>query len=204
MLGLQNGIKNKLKDIEDTFLNIWESIKNIFSPVVDWFKNTFSDAWENVKNVFNSGGMIFQGITNGISETFKGIVNSLIDGINSVVSIPFNSINSALDILRNIDILGNQPFYSLPNISIPQIPHLATGGLIPPRQEFMAILGDNTQENEVVSPISTMKQAMLEAISESGISSDRPINLYLDGEILFSNMKDRNRQYVKQTGKSAF
>lgn len=65
-------------------------------------------------------------------------------------------------------------------------PALATGTVIPPNREFLATLGDNKREPEVVSPLSTMKQAVMEAIAESGISrggqSDRPIYLQLDGK----------------------
>lgn len=52
------------------------------------------------------------------------------------------------------------------------MPKLATGTVVPPRAgEFAAILGDNNRETEVVSPLSTMKQALLEALVESGITS---------------------------------
>lgn len=65
-------------------------------------------------------------------------------------------------------------------------PALATGTVVPPNREFLATLGDNKREPEVVSPISTMKQAFMEALAESGITgggqSDRPIILQLDGK----------------------
>lgn len=48
------------------------------------------------------------------------------------------------------------------------IPGLATGTVVPPNREFLARLGDNKQEPEVVSPLSTMKQAFKEALAESG------------------------------------
>lgn len=48
------------------------------------------------------------------------------------------------------------------------IPALASGGLVPPNNPFLAVLGDNTREAEVVSPYSTIKQAAGEAIAENG------------------------------------
>ena len=59
------------------------------------------------------------------------------------------------------------------NLEVPrgQLPKLASGTVVPPRAgEFAAILGDNKRETEVVSPLSTMKQALLEALMESGMS----------------------------------
>ena len=46
---------------------------------------------------------------------------------------------------------------------------LASGTVVPPNNgEFLAMLGDNTRETEIVSPLSTMKQALMEALAESG------------------------------------
>lgn len=66
-----------------------------------------------------------------------------------------------------------------------KMPMLATGTVVPPRAGmFAAILGDNNRETEVVSPLSTMKQALKEALAESNISSENQIvkaELILDG-----------------------
>lgn len=66
-----------------------------------------------------------------------------------------------------------------------RMPMLATGTVVPPRAGmFAAILGDNNRETEVVSPLSTMKQALKEALEESNISSGNQIakaELVLDG-----------------------
>lgn len=65
------------------------------------------------------------------------------------------------------------------------MPMLATGTVVPPRAGmFAAILGDNNRETEVVSPLSTMKQALKEALAESNISGGNQIakaELILDG-----------------------
>lgn len=66
-----------------------------------------------------------------------------------------------------------------------RMPMLATGTVVPPRAGmFAAILGDNNRETEVVSPLSTMKQALKEALEESNISGGNQIakaELVLDG-----------------------
>ena len=56
------------------------------------------------------------------------------------------------------------------------MPMLATGTVVPPRAGmFAAILGDNNRETEVVSPLSTMKQALKEALAESNISGGNQV-----------------------------
>ena len=110
--------------------NVWDFITGIFSGLADFFGSIFGGAWERVKNVFSTGGQIFMGIVDGITSAFKNIVNAIIKGINHVVSIPFNAINGVLDTLRGINILGVEPFGWIGQIEVPQIPLLATGGIV--------------------------------------------------------------------------
>lgn len=69
------------------------------------------------------------------------------------------------------------------------IPRLATGAIVPPNNPFLAVLGDNRQETEVVSPLSTIEEAVTRAMSgqrQSGVSTSRPlvVNLIMDGQKL--------------------
>ena len=129
---------------KDAGARAWESIKTIFGNVAGFFKEKFSTAWTAVKNIFSTGGAVFSGIVDGISSAFKGIVNTLIRGINKVVAIPFGAINTALDKLRGASILGATPFSGLPTISVPEIPELATGGIV--NRATQAIIGEAGKE----------------------------------------------------------
>ncbi len=145
----------------------WEGIKSIFSTVATFFKNIFSNAWEGVKKVFSVGGKIFDGIKDGILNGFKAIVNAIIKGINKVVSIPFNGINWALNKIKNIEFLGISPFKKIiKTIDVPKIPELAKGAVIPPRQRFAAILGDQRHGTNIEAPLETIKQANREVLLE--------------------------------------
>ncbi len=158
--GLWEGMKDGAK-------NAWEGIKKVFSTVATFFKNIFTNAWEGVKRVFSVGGKIFDGIKDGILNGFKAIVNSIIGGINKVVSIPFNGINFALKKIRDIEFLGISPFKNLiKTINVPQIPKLATGAVIPPRSEFMAILGDQRRGVNIETPLDTMVEAFNKALDD--------------------------------------
>ncbi len=73
-----------------------------------------------------------------------------------------------------------------------QFPRLATGTVVPANYgEFLAVLGDNKREAEVVSPISTIKQALIEAMAEigsTGDSGDINLTVNLDGEVIFNKI----------------
>ena len=179
-VGMWNGLKNGAIDA-------WNGIKSVFGTVGKFFKDTFTNAWNGVKKVFSTGGKIFDGIKDGIINGFKAIVNAIIKGINKVVSIPFNGINTALTKIRDISILGVSPFKKIiKTISVPQIPQLAEGDVIPPRHKFLAMLGDQKHGTNIEAPLETIKQANREVMQEfmgalSGLNND-------EKEIVFRNL----------------
>lgn len=192
-----DGIKSAFSAVGEFFEEVWKAVKKPFITVADWFKNIFTKAWEGVKKVFSKGGEIFNGIKEGISETFFTVVNGLIDGINWVIAKPFQGINAAIRWIREIEIFDWQPFSNLSEINIPQIPKLATGTVVPANYgEFLAVLGDNKREAEVVSPLSTIKQAVREAMGETGGRTKQPavLKLIVKGkelaEILIEDIND--------------
>ena len=187
--GMWEGLKNGAK-------NAWQGIKNTFSTVATFFKDIFTNAWTNVKKVFSTGGKIFDGIKEGIVSAFKTVVNAIIGGINKVVAVPFNAINTALKKIRDIEFLGISPFKSIiKTISVPQIPKLATGTVIPPRNEFMAILGDQKRGVNIEAPLETIKEGVRDVLSEMGMSSNGK-------DIVIENLTIVNRMGTTDFSKS--
>lgn len=162
--GLCSGMLEKIKNVKQACGEVWSAIKEKFAPVKTWFKETFSDAWKAVKDVFSPGeGTIFDGIKEGIAETFRTIVNRLISGINSIITKPFNSINYMLNNIRERRILGQQPFLNMWGynpISVPQIPYLAQGAVLPPNKPFMAVVGDQKHGTNIEAPLATIQEAV--------------------------------------------
>ena len=133
----------------------WEGIKKTFGSVADWFTNVFKTAWEGVKAVFSTGDKIFDGIVDGIVDGFKTVVNAIIRGINKVVAMPFNAINKVLDKIKNVNILGVEPFKNIiSTIDVPQIPELKNGGVLAKGQVGL-LEGDGA---EAVVPLENNKE----------------------------------------------
>lgn len=87
------------------------------------------------------------------------------------------------------------------------LPALASGTVVPANfGRFAAILGDNKKEPEVVSPLSTMKQAVLEALAMQG-NQKQPvtINISLDTRngkrLLTKEVIDDINDIIDTTGK---
>lgn len=171
-----NFFSNMWNTLKTGAKNAWNGIKNVFSTVATFFKNIFTNAWEGVKKVFSTGGKIFDGIKEGIVKAFTTVVNAIITGINKVVSLPFTGLNKILDKIQGVSIAGIKPFNWITwRAPVPQIPKLATGAVIPPRSEFMAILGDQKRGVNIETPLDTMIEAFNKSLD--GRKDDRPIEL---------------------------
>ena len=169
------------KGIVDAAKGCWEGIKGVFNKVGDFFRDTFSKAWEKVTKVFSVAGSIFTDIKDGIVTAFKKIVNGLIEGINKVISKPFEGINKALDKIREINILGAQPFKNLASVQIPKIPLLAKGGIL---SSGSAIVGEAGPElltmlgnRAMVQPLTTNNNT-----TNNNNTVDAPVTINIYGE----------------------
>ena len=110
--------------------------------------------------VFSIAGDIFTDIKDGILTAFKAIVNGLIRGLNNTIAVPFNRINWVLDQIRNFSILGLTPFTGLGRISVPEIPQLAEGAVLPANKPFLAMVGDQKHGTNIEAPLSTIQEAV--------------------------------------------
>lgn len=129
-------------------------------------KNTLTSAWKSVIDAINGSGG--GGIGKGISVSFKSAVNQLIRGLNSVLKNSFAQINNVFSKLRNTQVMGKYPFSYLPKITVPNIPALAKGAVIPANREFLAILGDQKSGTNVEAPLDTITEAMMIALQAQG------------------------------------
>ena len=180
------------------FQNIWNSITGVFSKIGEFFSNIFSKAVSGIKNAFSGIKQWFSNLWQGIWNVIKTPINWIIDGINALIG---GLNNVKIDVPDWVPFIGGKRF----GFDIPEIPRLATGTVIPANYgEFLAVLGDNKREPEIVSPISQMKQALLEALNERDGSGQTVINLNVDGDTWFSFLVKKNNEYKTMHGVSAF
>lgn len=180
-----NAILEKLK-------GVWESIKNWWNTKVakfftlDYWKGLGKDIMEGLWSGLKS---IWESISKWISEKTKWISDAW-NGVKKFFGFGGDDSKASTYAISA----------TYPVIDIGRIPALARGTVVPPNREFLARLGDNTTETEVVSPLSTMKQAFLEALQESGGTGNRTpiqVSLNVDGKtlakVLVPNINDMSR-----------
>ena len=160
-----DGIKSKITGIWDSVSektsSIWESITTFVdrkvSAIHDAIVDKFTSARDTVVRVFEGIRDTIKDILNkviGIANSAIGTVNSAIGGIESAftfgpwkVPTPFGS--------RTIGFTANFP-------RVPTIPYLAKGAVIPPRSEFLAVLGDQKNGRNLEAPEDLLRQIVRE------------------------------------------
>lgn len=166
-----SGIKTYFKGVWDTIKSLVMIPFNLITKALGALKYTWMLGWTTIKNFFKKiwekiGDVVkapVNVIIAGINKVLEGIewlVNKMIDGLNTIsIDVP-----SALE-----DIVGFEKFgFDIDHISIPQIPKLAQGTVVPANYgEFLAVLGDNKREAEVVSPYSTIVKAVKDAMGNT-------------------------------------
>lgn len=144
------------------------AVKNLFSDAGAQLAHTLSSAWEQVQGVFYRGGPVFDGLTDGVLGGFRKMVNSLIDGINQVIVEPFSGINNLFSGLKDFSIGSLKPFKNLSfSISMPSIPYLAQGAVLPANKPFMAVVGDQKHGTNIEAPLELIQSAVAEVMAES-------------------------------------
>lgn len=131
--GLQNGLTMVANILGGVFMAAFntvktqvELVKNTFQNIIDFIKNVFtgnwSAAWQNVKNIFSN-------IVTGLGNIFKAPLNFIIGGINGFI----RGLNS-LTIPDWVPGVGGL------SMNIPEIPKLKVGMDYVPEDDFPALL----------------------------------------------------------------
>ena len=160
---------------------------NILVGLIQFIKGVFTgdwnSAWEGVKKVF-------KGIWNSIVIIAESAVNAVIKGLNWLIS-KINTIKFTVP--SWVPGLGGKSIGGhLSSLSEVHLPRLATGAVIPPNKEFLAVLGDQKSGTNIETPLATMVDAFKQAMSEYG-GGTTTVVLQLDGkEIARSTVKNIN------------
>lgn len=185
-------------------------IIRVLSGIVQFVTGAFTGDWQKA---WNGIKQIFKGVWDTFYAVVKLPINLIIGAINAMTGAISDALNYIVDAVNELSFevpdwvpgIGGEEFgFDLPNVYIPEIPKLAAGTVVPANYgEFMAVLGDNTREPEVVSPLSTMKQAVLEALvayggDGSGQKQPLYVTVQLDkrrvGQAIIDDINERTRR----------
>lgn len=143
--------------VADVAKGIFKSLGGIIDFVTGIFTGNWEKAWNGIKDIFG-------GIWDGFISIVRGPINGIIGLINKMI----NAINGMIRNVNKIhidlpDFLGGGSFgFNIP--TIPNIPKLAQGAVIPPNREFMAVLGDQKSGTNIEAPADLIRQIVREEL----------------------------------------
>ena len=102
-----------------------------------------------------------------------------------------------------VPLVGGKSFgINITPVSRVSLPRLASGAVIPPNREFMAVLGDQKSGTNIETPLATMVQAFKQAINETGGMGGRQITvvMQLDHRELGRAVYNLNNEETQRVG----
>jgi len=171
----------------DLIKSIFKTMKNVFIGIMNFVKYAFTgdwrNAWQSVKNIFSS-------IMSGIGDVVRAPINGIISMVNQAIG----AINN---LIRGVNRI---PHVNIPTIG--RIPHLASGAVIPPNQEFLAMLGDQKSGNNIEAPEGLIRKIVRE---ESGKGNGSyTFVAQLDRKVLFKETISEAKLQQIQGGNNPF
>ncbi len=145
-------------------------------PNWDFVLDAITGAWKNIKTWWgnnaakyftleywkNLGKDMINGLLDGLKGIFSGISSWASDVWSSITGI-FSSKNAKASVSGSATAAtASLNTAAIRNIRVQNFPALATGAVIPPNREFMALLGDQPRGNNIEAPESLIRKIVRE------------------------------------------
>lgn len=177
-------LKDAVSGSVDAFVRGWQGI-------IEFISGTFSQDWEMAWT--------------GIKDILAGVLNGIITLFENATNLCRNNINNILDLMQELtsfklpDWLGGFEFkgINIPRLDKIKLPRLATGAVIPPNREFLAVLGDQKQGNNIEAPESAIEAAVARGMAQYGGGNQTAILKIGEqelGRIIFKLNKDQTQR----------
>lgn len=203
--GILGNVINGFSDIVES---VWNGVKGVFNGIVTFINGVFSGNWRKawngivqiLKSIWNTAVGVIKTPINGIIGAINGLIRGVVSGVNSVIR-ALNRIH--FNIPSWVPVFGGRSFgFNIGTISAPQIPYLASGAVIPPNQEFLAVLGDQKQGNNIEAPESLIRRIVREETGNSG--GNYEFIAQINRKVIFREVIEQAKLVRSQTGKNPF
>ena len=208
-------IGNKLRGLATKMTTIWGNIKASAHQKWNAIWSTVSGFAERIKNAivdkFTSAKNTVVDVFNGMRDAIRSVLNNIISVVNGAIS----KVNGVVSAIESAFSFGPwkvpTPFGSktigfratFPRV--PTVPYLAKGAVIPPRSEFLAVLGDQKQGNNIETPEALLRKIVREETAgrQTGGGSYR-FTAQINRRTLFDEMMKEAQMRRDTSGRNPF
>lgn len=208
-------IGNKLRGLATKMTTIWGSIKASAHQKWNAIWSTVSGFVERIKNAivdkFTSAKNTVVGVFNGMRDAIRSVLNNIISVVNGAIS----KVNGVVSAIESAFSFGPwkvpTPFgsktigFKATFPRVPTVPYLAKGAVIPPRSEFLAVLGDQKQGNNIETPEALLRKIVREETAgrQAGGGSYR-FTAQINRRTLFDEMMKEAQMRRDTSGRNPF
>ena len=187
----KNYVTNLFAILKDAASGSVDAIVRVWQGIIEFISGTFSQDWEMAWT--------------GIKDILAGVLNGIITLFEKAANLCMNNINSILDLMQELtsfklpDWLGGFEFkgINIPRLDKIKLPRLATGAVIPPNREFLAVLGDQKQGTNIEAPAAAIEAAVVRGMAQYGGGNQTAILKIGEqelGRIIFKLNKDQTQR----------
>ena len=208
-------IGNKLRGLATKIVTIWGSIKASAHQKWNAIWSTVSGFVERIKNAivdkFASAKNTVVDAFNGMRDAIRSVLNNIISVVNGAIS----KVNGVVSAIESAFSFGPwkvpTPFgsktigFKATFPRVPTVPYLAKGAVIPPRSEFLAVLGDQKQGNNIETPEALLRKIVREETAgrQAGGGSYR-FTAQINRRTLFDEMMKEAQMRRDTSGRNPF
>ena len=174
---LWNGIKTKANEL-------WNNIVSIWGNAGKWFEDHVT---KPIGDAFEAVGNSIKGVLNGVIGGIENLINGVIKGVNWLISQVNKLSFDVPDWVPSWMGGGQHVGFNIQPMSSVSLPRLANGAVIPPNQQFAAVLGDQRSGKNLEAPAGLIRQMVAEGMQAAmaqggfGRGGDMTVIMEIDG-----------------------
>lgn len=205
-------IGNKLRGLATKIVTIWGNIKASAHQKWNAIWSTVSGFVEKIKSAivdkFTSAKSTVVNVFNGMRDAIRSVLNNIISVVNGAIS----KVNRVISAVESAFSFGPwkvpTPFgsktigFKATFPRVPTIPYLAKGAVIPPRSEFLAVLGDQKQGNNIETPETLLRKIVREESGNQQGSSEIRVIAQINRRVLFDEFIKEAKARQEYSGKN--
>lgn len=191
------------------------SIKDDFDTNWGDSQNTVINAIQGMADEIERNG---DRLAIGVKNAFSGIPGYITDIMNNAVGRVNNAIGKINGALGNIErgftftynytnpvTKSRGTYRSWLNLGrVNTVPYLASGAVIPPRSEFLAVLGDQKNGKNLEAPEETIREIINDALAQNQGGGETRITIQLDRRTIYDSVIKEAKTRRDTTGKNPF
>ena len=207
-------IGNKLRGLATKMTTIWGNMKASAHQKWNAIWSTVSGFAERIKNAivdkFTSAKNTVVNVFNGMGDAIRSVLNNIISVVNGAI----NKVNGVVSAVESAFSFGPwkvpTPFgsktigFKATFPRVPTVPYLAKGAVIPPRSEFLAVLGDQKQGNNIETPEALLRKIVREETGGQQSSGNYRFTAQINRRTVFDEIIEEAKLRQNTSGRNPF